>query len=149
MSRHPTRSRHDSTHPREHRSCVASRAALAPRRSSPRGGPIARRHAIASRCTRGRQCFGLKSAALRLVSRCAPAPICRYACREGLHWVGIPDAATLTLASVLLLVLLLFGRAARNHRHFEHCALGFGIVHLLRESTSFLSAVEPVLGIVD
>jgi hypothetical protein len=25
----------------------------------------------------------------------------------------------------------------------------FGIVHLLRESTSFLSAVEPVLGIVD
>jgi len=32
---------------------------------------------------------------------------------------------------------------------FEHCALGFGIVHLLRESASFLRAVEPVLGIVD
>jgi hypothetical protein len=31
----------------------------------------------------------------------------------------------------------------------EHRALGFGIVHLLRESASFLSAVEPVLGIVD
>jgi hypothetical protein len=32
---------------------------------------------------------------------------------------------------------------------FEDCALGFGIVYLLRESASFLSAVAPVLGIVD
>jgi hypothetical protein len=31
----------------------------------------------------------------------------------------------------------------------EHCALGFAIGYLLRESASFLSAVEPVLGIVD
>jgi hypothetical protein len=31
----------------------------------------------------------------------------------------------------------------------EHRALGFGIVYLLREGASFLSAVEPVLGIVD
>src|SRR5262245_39283049 len=32
---------------------------------------------------------------------------------------NLPDrTTTLTLASVLLLVLSLFGRAARNHRHF-------------------------------
>jgi hypothetical protein len=32
---------------------------------------------------------------------------------------------------------------------FEHCALSFGIVYLLRESASFLSSLEPVLGIID
>jgi hypothetical protein len=32
---------------------------------------------------------------------------------------------------------------------FEHCALGFGIAYLFRESARFLSAVEPMLGIVD
>jgi hypothetical protein len=31
----------------------------------------------------------------------------------------------------------------------EHGPLGFEIVYLLRQSASFLSAVEPVLGIVD
>jgi hypothetical protein len=31
---------------------------------------------------------------------------------------------------------------------FEHCALSFGIVYLLRESASFLSSLEPVLGII-
>jgi len=31
----------------------------------------------------------------------------------------------------------------------EHGPLGFGISYLLRESASFLSSVEPVLGIVD
>jgi hypothetical protein len=70
-------------------------------------------------------------------------------CRKGLLRVPIPDAATLTLASVLLLVLRLFGRAVVIISIFKHCALGFGIVHLLRESASFLSAVEPVFGIVD
>jgi hypothetical protein len=34
-------------------------------------------------------------------------------------------------------------------RILEHCALGFGIGYLLRASASFLSAVEPMLGIVD
>jgi len=34
-------------------------------------------------------------------------------------------------------------------RDLEHRALGLGIVYLLRESASFLSSVEPVLGIVD
>jgi hypothetical protein len=34
-------------------------------------------------------------------------------------------------------------------RILEHRALGFGIVYLLRESASLLSAVEPMLGIVD
>jgi len=32
---------------------------------------------------------------------------------------------------------------------FEHRALGLGIDYLLRESASFLSAAEPMLGIVD
>ncbi len=32
---------------------------------------------------------------------------------------------------------------------FEHCALGFGIAYVLRESASLLSAVQPMLGIVD
>jgi hypothetical protein len=32
---------------------------------------------------------------------------------------------------------------------FEHCALSFGIGYVIRESASFLSAVEPMLGIVD
>ena len=32
---------------------------------------------------------------------------------------------------------------------FEHCALGFGIGYLLRESASFLRAVEPVVRIID
>jgi hypothetical protein len=32
---------------------------------------------------------------------------------------------------------------------FEHCALGFGIVYLLRENARFPSSAEPVLGIVD
>jgi hypothetical protein len=31
----------------------------------------------------------------------------------------------------------------------EHRDLGFGVVHLLRESASFLGAVEPMLGIVN
>jgi hypothetical protein len=34
-------------------------------------------------------------------------------------------------------------------RVLEHRALGLGIVYLLRESASFLRAVEPVLGIID
>jgi hypothetical protein len=32
---------------------------------------------------------------------------------------------------------------------FEHGALGFGITYLFRESARFLSAVEPMLGIID
>jgi hypothetical protein len=32
---------------------------------------------------------------------------------------------------------------------FEHYALGFGIGYLLRESASFLRAVEPVVRIID
>jgi hypothetical protein len=32
---------------------------------------------------------------------------------------------------------------------FEQCALGFEIAYLLRESASPLSAVQPMLGIVD
>jgi hypothetical protein len=31
----------------------------------------------------------------------------------------------------------------------KHGPLGFGIVYLLRESASFLSSLEPVLGIID
>src|SRR5262249_22115316 len=86
--------------------------------------------------------------AVALMSLSAPMSTGDPDCGKGLLRVPIPDAATLTLASVLLLVLPLFGRAARNHQHL-HCALGFGIVHLLRESASFRSAVEPVFGIVD
>jgi hypothetical protein len=53
------------------------------------------------------------------------------------------------VASGLLLVLWLVAPAARNHGIFEHGALRFGITYLFRESARFLSAVEPMLGIVD
>src|SRR5262245_42675309 len=56
--------------------------------------------------------------AVALTSLSAPMSTGDPDCRKGLLRVPIPDAATLTLASVLLLVLRLFGRAARNHQHF-------------------------------
>jgi hypothetical protein len=62
---------------------------------------------------------------------------------------NLPDRTTALAVAGLLLVLGLVARAARNHRQFRAWSLGFGIVYLLRQRASFLSAVEPVLGIVD
>ena len=53
------------------------------------------------------------------------------------HTTSLDRTATLIVASGLLLVLWLFGRAALI------------VGHLIRESASFLSAVEPMLGIAD
>jgi hypothetical protein len=62
---------------------------------------------------------------------------------------NLPDRTTALAVAGLLLVLGLVARAARNHRQFRAWSLGFGIVYLLRQRASFLSAVEQVLGIVD
>jgi hypothetical protein len=54
--------------------------------------------------------------------------------------------ATLRLASDLLFVLRLSWRAVHIIGVLEHCALDLGIVHLLRKSASFLSAVSQCFG---
>ena len=49
----------------------------------------------------------------------------------------------MTLVKIIVITVLIIISILANH------ALDFGIVYLLRKSASFLSALEPVLGIVD
>jgi hypothetical protein len=75
--------------------------------------------------------------------------------RDASHFTGIAWAPTWLSAAVILwpaTCRAFFGSLGEPFviiGKCEHRALGFRIVYLLCESARFLSAAEPVLGIID